>query len=174
MLTIEQPSVALRKQCHCHPIPPQPPFLNQNQWLCSSPMVVTLWIYGKKSIYPVIEVTEPISSTSPMHHLQVGLCFATSFSAYPCLVCYLCLVHLWRPNFQPIYHKGHRPTMGEFPRISQCHWNKLSIPSPNPRPMERQTWIQTLPSLPQRKGGLGYRTASTYSTHACNSQRPMI
>ena len=29
MLTIEQLSVALRKQCNCHPITPQPPFLNQ-------------------------------------------------------------------------------------------------------------------------------------------------
>ena len=34
MLTIEQLSVALRKQCNCHPIPPSPPFLNQK------PMIV--------------------------------------------------------------------------------------------------------------------------------------
>ena len=46
-----------------------------------------------QSIYPVIEVTVPVSSISPMHHLQVGLCFATSFSVYRCLVCYLCLVN---------------------------------------------------------------------------------
>ena len=137
-----------------------------------------------RSIYPVIEVTVPVSSTSPMHHLQVGLYFATSFSAYRCLVCYLCLVNLWKPKFQPIYHIGHRPTMGEFPRISQWHWIELSTPSPNPRlshvalwnkqrPMERQSWIQTLPPPPQRIGRPWIQDC-LYSTHACNSQRPMI
>ena len=30
MLTVEQLSVALRKQCDFHPIPPQPPYLNPN------------------------------------------------------------------------------------------------------------------------------------------------
>ena len=42
MLTIEQLSVALRKQCNCHPIPPPPPSSIKNQWLCSSPMGLLL------------------------------------------------------------------------------------------------------------------------------------
>ena len=40
MLTVEQLSVALRKQSDCHPIPPQPPFLNPKTNDCA----VVLWV----------------------------------------------------------------------------------------------------------------------------------
>ena len=51
------------------------------------------------SIYPAIEVTVLVSSTSPLHHLQVGV-FWDTFSAYQSPVCYLRLVNLRKPIFQ--------------------------------------------------------------------------
>ena len=44
MLTIEQLSVKLRKQCRptCDPFPPQPPSSIKNQLLCSSPMHIII------------------------------------------------------------------------------------------------------------------------------------
>ena len=47
MLTVEQLSVALRKQYDCHPIPPQPPFLNPKTNDCAVVLGQRLRIFCK-------------------------------------------------------------------------------------------------------------------------------